>query len=377
MGSRSCRRMVRRGAVVTLLTAAVAAVAAGVWLTVSTETRGEVRAAKRPSLTARVCRRVKVHRGEQARIAYRVDALAATASTATVDLVVRAADGGVVRRLVDGRVVATGSVRVWKGKMTLPPGEYRIEVRAVDAAGVAAKRAVSRPLRVLEALPPLVPSAAALERALAWAAERDGDVTVAVVDSRGELHGLRATEHRQSASVVKAMLLVAYLRSHDSIAADMRDTLTAMIERSDNNATAVVYGIVGREGLVKLARVTGMRDFEPYGGWITTRITAADMARFFRDMEHYIPDRHLDFANELLSGIVSYQRWGIPPAAEPLGYHVYFKGGWLGAYILANQAARLERGKVRLGLAVFTEGNPSSSYGLETIQGVAERLLAR
>jgi len=108
-----------------------------------------------------------------------------------------------------------------------------------------------------------------------------------------------------------------------------------------------------------------------------TRITAGDMARFFRDMERYIPDRQRRFANGLLAGITPSQRWGIPAAAGPAGYRVYYKGGWLGAFVLANQAARLERERLRLGLAVFTDGNPGSQYGLDTIRGVTERLLKR
>ena len=35
------------------------------------------------------------------------------------------------------------------------------------------------------------------------------------------------------------------------------------------------------------------------------------------------------------------------------------------------------RGRLRLGLAVFTVGNPGSQYGLDTIRGVTERLLRR
>ena len=101
------------------------------------------------------------------------------------------------------------------------------------------------------------------------------------------------------------------------------------------------------------------------------------MARFFRDMEKYVPATHRRFANGLLAHIVSYQRWGIPVAAEPAGYRVYFKPAWLGASILANEAARLERRRVRIGLAVFTEQNPTSSYGRETIAGVTARLLRR
>ena len=101
------------------------------------------------------------------------------------------------------------------------------------------------------------------------------------------------------------------------------------------------------------------------------------MARFFRDMERYIPKGHRRFANGLLAGIVSYQRWGIPVAAEPRGYRVYFKPGWLGAWILANQAARLERRRVIIGLAVFTDHNPDPVYGKQTIAGVTARLLRR
>ena len=64
-------------------------------------------------------------------------------------------------------------------------------------------------------------------------------------------------------------------------------------------------------------------------------------------------------------------------AAEPRGYRVYFKPGWLGAWTLANEAARLERRRVRIGLAVFTDHNPSSTYGKDTIAGVTARLLRR
>ena len=108
-----------------------------------------------------------------------------------------------------------------------------------------------------------------------------------------------------------------------------------------------------------------------------SRAAAADMARFFRDMERYVPDHHRRFANGLLAHVVSWQRWGIPMTAEPRGYRVYCKAGWLGAWTLANQAARLERRRVRIGLAVFTDHNPTSSYGKETVAGVTERLLRR
>jgi hypothetical protein len=200
---------------------------------------------------------------------------------------------------------------------------------------------------------------------------------VGVVDPHGRAYGYHASRRFITASVVKAMLLVAYLRRHDSVDPAMRAALRRMITTSDNDAADAVYRRVGRRGLTRLAGRAGMRTFRASSSWILCRVAAADMARFFRDMDRYIPSRHRHFANGLLSGIIAYQRWGIPAAAEPQGYRVYFKPGWLGSYVLANQAARLERGRVRIGLAVFTDDNPSSDYGKETVAGVTARLLKR
>jgi len=331
------------------------------------------------SLVTKVLHDVRVHSGQSARVQFRVDdaVVASDGATVAASLSVETSAGVVVRVLVRDRQTSLGVVQEWSGRLRLPAGRYLLVAHARDAAGQAEAQATPTRLVVLRALPPLVPSSAGLRRAFAWAAGRGGRVSVAVLDSRGRPHGFHPWRTFTSASVVKAMLLVAYLRSHPAPTAFMRDKLRRMIEYSDNAATDVVFGVVGRRGLVRLARLTGMRGFRPSGGWITTRSTAADMARFFRDMERYIPDRQRRFANGLLAGITPSQSWGIPAAARPLGYRVYFKGGWLGAFVLANQAARVERERVRLGIAVFTDGNPASGYGLDTIRGVTERLLRR
>jgi hypothetical protein len=331
------------------------------------------------SLVTRVLHDVRVRSGQSAKVVFRVDAEPPGSGEATVtaSLDVQTPRGDVVRVLVPDRRTLPGVALVWRGRLRLPAGSYLLVAHARDAEGRPEVRAEPAHLRVLRPLAAVVPSGRGLRRAFAWAATRAGRVSVAVVDSRGNLHGLRPRQPFVSASVVKAMLLVAYLRSHPAPSASMRGVLRRMIEFSDNAAADVVYGVVGRRGLLTLAHRAGMRDFRPWGGWITTRITAADMAVFFRDMERYIPGRARRFANGLLAGVTPSQSWGIPAAARPLGYRVFFKGGWLGAWVLANQAARVERGGVRLGLAVFTDGNPGSQYGLDTIRGVTARLLGR
>jgi len=325
------------------------------------------------TLTTSVLHPVIVHRGQIAQVDYRADDTAG--GTVTIDLVVTTPRGEVVRTLVSGLETPAGVHLVWRGRVQLKTSRYVIVAHAHDAIGLLEAQAQTASLSVLKALPPVVPTAAARRAAFAWAARRAGRVAVALIDSRGRLYGYNARAPFVSASVVKAMLLVAYLRGHITVSSTMRGVLQRMIDYSDNAAADAVYRLVGRNGLVKLARISGMRDFHATGAWISTRITAADMALFFRDMESWVPKRHRRFAHWLLAHVTPYQRWGIPSAAAPLGYRVYFKPGWLGAWVLANEAARLERGDVRLGLAVFTDGNPYSSYGKETIAGVPQRLL--
>jgi hypothetical protein len=252
-----------------------------------------------------------------------------------------------------------------------------VVAHAADAAGRSENTAQPAPLRVLQALPPLVPTARARRAAFAWAACRSGRVAVAVVDSRGNAYGYHGTRPFVTASTVKAMLLVAYLRRHRTIPDGMRATLTRMITVSDNAAADAVFASVGGDGLRRLARRVDMTSFRVSSSWILCRVNAADMARFFRDMERYIPRAHRRFANLLLSSIASYQSWGVPAVALPLGYRVYFKAGWLGAWTLANEAARLEKGRVRVGIAVFTDGNAPGGYGKATVAGVTARLLRR
>jgi hypothetical protein len=59
---------------------------------------------------------------------------------------------------------------------------------------------------------PAFPLPEAIAGAQAWLAERDGVTAFAVVDSQGDLYGSNEDETFVSAGVVKAMLLVGYLR---------------------------------------------------------------------------------------------------------------------------------------------------------------------
>ena len=107
-----------------------------------------------------------------------------------------------------------------------------------------------------------VPSPSAMRRAWAYARDRGGMVSVAVIDTRGRLRGRRETRRYVSASVVKAMLLAAELDrlSGEGLRLDpsTEQTLRAMITYSDNAAADSIYSRVGDAGLNRVAWAAGM-----------------------------------------------------------------------------------------------------------------------
>ena len=225
-----------------------------------------------------------------------------------------------------------------------------------------------------------VPSRRRIASARRFLARRAGQTAFAVIDTRGRLTGLRSDEQFGSASVVKAMLLVAHLdalaRARTPLGAGDRALLAPMVRRSDNKTATAIYARVGDAGLLRLARRARMRRFTVAGYWANTRITAADQARFFLRLDSLLPARHRAYARGLLAGVVAEQSWGVPRAARPR-WRVFFKGGWRPepGGNLVHQVARLERGDRAVVIAVMTRANPSHGYGTETIRGVALRLL--
>jgi Beta-lactamase enzyme family len=224
------------------------------------------------------------------------------------------------------------------------------------------------------------PSSNAIAAATRFLDTRAGRTSFAVVDSQGRLSGARLREHFQTASVVKVMMLVAYLQmldaQHRGLSAADTSLLYPMIHVSDNNAASAVLAIVGGASVARVARESGMSDYAPgVGWWAFSQTSAADQARFFFALPRLIPGQFYGYARGLMSGIEPSQSWGIPPVARPR-WEVFFKTGALPSEGLFNEVARLERPGVTFTIAVFTTGDPSMSYGEQTIQGVASALLA-
>jgi hypothetical protein len=229
--------------------------------------------------------------------------------------------------------------------------------------------------------PPVTPSASGVREAKQFVHTREGLVSFAAIDSRGRPHGVAEDRPYVSASVVKPLLLAAELRRLESAGAGIdeltRTTLTQMITISDNYAADAIYARVGDAGLYEVAERAGMRNFTVSGYWANAQITAADMAAFMWNLDKAVPAGKRDFGLSVLGDIVEQQSWGIPEAAGP-HWDIRFKGGWRSTVLgqLVHQAAGLrhEDGS-RTAIAVLTDAQPTETYGIESVRGVAERVL--
>jgi hypothetical protein len=214
--------------------------------------------------------------------------------------------------------------------------------------------------------------------AIGYNVTRTGDIAFAV-RTEHRFYGYREDHVEWSASVVKAMLMVAYLDQSSVAGRPLNgyDTslLEPMITQSDNAAASEVRNIVGNGALQGLANRVGMAHFATASIWGQTQITASDQTKLLLHIDSYIPPRHRAYAMHLLASIVPSERWGIGEVA-PKGWRLYFKGGWgSGTGLVDHQVVLLVRGCARVSIAVLSMNDGSHDYGKETLKGMFSRLL--
>lgn len=291
-----------------------------------------------------------------------------------------------IRRVLVGLVVLAGVlVGVAVAAPGNPaPGSERAGRGPAPAAGEGASarssaRSSPPPVaRVAQVPAPLPTWEPGIESARTYARSRTGVISFSVRTAE-RTRGFRADRVARSASVVKAMLLVAYLNATDvrarPLTAGERGLLAPMIQWSSNDAATSVHDVVGEAGLSRVATQAGMRDFLPAPAWGLSSITASDQTRFFLRLDRLVPARHRAYAMRLLRTIVTEQRWGLGRVV-PRGWRLHLKGGWgSGSGVVNHQVALLRRGRERVAIAILTTENPSHDYGSETLRGVGKRLL--
>ena len=291
------------------------------------------------------------------------------------------------RKLLPGRYRVVSYQRPCDGNCSLldPPVDRCARAVRVLSGGLTEVGVTVRPGRgcrmTRHAQAARFPPRERIRAAQRYLGTRSGVNSWALIDSWGRLSGFAPERVYVSASLVKAMLLVAYLRKIGNRAPDVseRGALGPMIRESSNDAADTIYYRVGDASLFDVAKRAGMRRFWVGGYWGNARFSAEDQARFFNRIDKLVPRASRAYARSLLSSVVPYQRWGFSRYALAAGFETFFKGGWrrTGTGRLVHEAALFERGDTRVSMAVLTDGNPSHEYGTETLRGVAQRLFDR
>jgi len=218
-------------------------------------------------------------------------------------------------------------------------------------------------------------------------AARHGRVSFVAVEvddpGVGVVCRLDSGSHFDSASVVKVTILGTLLRdaqaAHRSLTSRERSLAWAMITRSDNGAASALWDEDGRRRLQRFLDAAGMTHtvLGPGAAWGVTRITAADETRLLWLLLQ--PNRVLDtssrhYALALMADVTPSQRWGVP-AGAPKSLVVHVKNGWLplGPYEWRiNSLGGFTGHDERYSIVVLTQDNPTMSYGVTTVERIAE-----
>jgi beta-lactamase class A len=152
-----------------------------------------------------------------------------------------------------------------------------------------------------------------------------------------------------------------------------------MIEVSDNNAATALWNELGHTRLQHFLNLATMTEtiLGPDGYWGLTQITARDelqQLRLLTAINSVLSNSSRSYELYLMAHVTASQRWGVP-AGAPSGVTVYVKNGWLPrathGWRVHSIGAFQGAGRNYM-IAVLTYNNPTMSYGVTTIQRVAE-----
>jgi Beta-lactamase enzyme family len=218
-------------------------------------------------------------------------------------------------------------------------------------------------------------------------AGRDSTVGLKEVDDRtGITCTYHATTHFYAASVIKATILAALLRTAQEqgrhLTARERSLAWLMITQSNNDAATALWNEVGPRRMQHLLNLAKMTQTKLAHAWGLSLLTAHDEILLLTLLSS--PNRILSlnsrvYAQYLMSHVIFSQRWGVP-AGAPTSVKVHVKNGWLpypvssdweinsiGFFKSRHPARDYE-------IAMLTHANPTMTYGINTIEGAARAI---
>jgi hypothetical protein len=215
---------------------------------------------------------------------------------------------------------------------------------------------------------------------------RTSHVAVEVVDPAAGIHiscGLNNTWRFYSASTVKATILAALLRKADeqrrSLTAKEKSEAWSMITVSDNNAATYLWDDVGMRWLqhfLNLAHMTHTT-LGTGGYWGLTLETAYDeslLLHLLVNPNSVLTPGNRSYELHLMANVIASERWGTP-AGVPSGFTVHVKNGWLpvsGYGWFINSLGAFTKTGQTYTVDILTDRNSTMSYGVTTVQDIAE-----
>lgn len=196
---------------------------------------------------------------------------------------------------------------------------------------------------------------------------------------------LRGSTAFDSASVVKVTVLATLLwdakKTNRYLTTRESNLATAMITRSDNDATSALWRQLGVTKVKKFLAAAKMTKTVPGSGgyWGLTRINVTDeqkLLSLITGKNAVLSDNARAYIQKLMGKVVRDQRWGTP-AGAPSGTSIAVKNGWLPRATHGWRVHSIGAFKGRghdYTISVLTHGNSNMNYGVDTIQRVSKAI---
>ncbi|GAA2627858.1 serine hydrolase [Streptomyces axinellae] len=185
-----------------------------------------------------------------------------------------------------------------------------------------------------------------------------------------------------SASTVKVTVLATLLwdaqKDGRALTAKEKKLATAMITKSDNDATTTLWKQLGPDKINGFLQAAGMTNttLDPDLAWGLTQVNANDEEKLLQLVTHANPvlsDDSRAYILKLTGDVIPSQRWGTP-AGAPDDAEVHVKNGWLER---ASNGWRVHSLGAFTGaghdytISVLSQDNKTMDDGVDNIENVA------
>jgi hypothetical protein len=171
----------------------------------------------------------------------------------------------------------------------------------------------------------------------AYVDSQQKNMGVAIYDiTRNIYYGDNDTPTFTLASASKVAIMVSYMDwvegQNRALRSDEINTMTLMIELSDNDAAQLLFNRVGfGSGQQKYLQKIGISDYVPCdGGWGCAELSPASMTKLVALLYQgkILTKEHQQLALKLMNSVDPGMQWGVGDTA-PQGATFYMKDGWL------------------------------------------------